>query len=208
MIVMAGHMCIFHRWATLREIYPERYRHQLGLLMSPRSWRVPEEYFPYALDNGRYPVWEKGTQWNADSYLRLLEKAQGVRHKPLWAAVPDVVADPQATLDWWNDWCDTVASFGYKLAFVCQDGHTPDDVPESAYCCFIGGTKKWKEENAHKFKGVREELHIGRVNWITQLRWAERIGADSVDGSGWARGDRKMLEHLKNFIEGEQDVFQ
>jgi hypothetical protein len=135
---------------------------------------------PYALDNGAFIKWEP------EKFHDMLLKAR-THHKPLWVVVPDVVGDAEATMKKWHKWQDVVAGFGYPLAFACQDGMEPQDVPKEAICCFIGGTRYWKLANAHKFKGVCDLLHIGRVNGIKNLKWAERIGADSCDGTGWFR---------------------
>ena len=74
------------------------------------------------------------------------------------------------------------------------------------FCCFIGGTTKWKLKNAHKFKGIVEWLHIGRVSTLNRLRWAERIGADSVDGTGFFRDgkDGKRSRELIEYLEPKQ----
>ena len=204
MIVMAGHRTIYHRWATMHELMPEKYPHGTGFLMSPEWWRVPPDYIPYALDNDRFSSWSNGKEWDADAFVSMLRRASLLKNKPIFCAVPDVVADPIKTTDWWNDWSCTVESYGFKTAFCVQDGHQPEDVPRSAFATFIGGTSTWKANNAHRFN-IREWLHIGRVNGPGKLDWAESIGADSVDGTGWARGQRQ-LEQLKEFIEGSKQL--
>lgn len=172
-----------------------RYPGKIGMLNSPLSWKNPPEYMPWALDNGCF------TDWQPDKFKDCLKRAISL-HAPLWVAVPDVVADPEETLIRWHGWHNEI---NFPLAFVCQDGHESQDVPDKAFCCFIGGTTQWKLKNAHRFKGVRPWLHIGRVNTYQRLRWAEDIGADSVDGTGFFRGDKNQLAGLIEFFERKQE---
>ena len=112
---------------------------------------------------------------------------------------PDVVGDAEATLKQWHVWKDNIP---YPLAFACQDGMEPQDVPREAVCCFIGGTTDWKLTNAHRFKGIRPLLHIGRVNGSIRMNWAKDIGADSVDGTGYFRGRNKNYSDFIEWFEG------
>ena len=201
---MAGHRTIYHRWQTMHELDPVTYPHGMAFLMSPEWWRVSPDYMPYALDNDRFSCWRKKKPWNPDLFISMLNKATILPNKPLWVVVPDVVADSIATLEWWNDWSCTVESYGFKTAFACQDGHQPEDVPKSAFCTFIGGTETWKANNAHRFK-IRKWFHVARINGRGMLDWAEGIGADSIDGTGWAKGPRQFNQ-LKEFIEGSKQL--
>lgn len=172
-----------------------RYPGKIGRLISPLSYNRPPYYMPYAVDNGAF------VRWDADGFKRLLGWITFI-HRPLWILVPDVVGDRDKTLKMWDEWSPVVAETGNKLAFAAQDGMTENDVPPSAHCVFVGGTTDWKLENAHRFKGVAPLLHIGRVSTASRLRWAEKIGADSVDGTGFFRGGINRQHPLIDFIEG------
>jgi hypothetical protein len=174
-----------------------KYPGRIGSLFSPYDMNnfrgIMPKYIPYAMDNGAF------TGFCQDKFMLALNKSLSM-HQPLWVAVPDVVADREGTLELWHEWKDRVSSFGYRLAFVAQDGMTPDDVPLEAYCVFIGGSTYWKLNHAHEFRGVCKWLHIGRVNSLNRLNWAERIGADSVDGTGWFRArDKKYYDFIEWF---------
>ncbi|GAF99794.1 unnamed protein product, partial [marine sediment metagenome] len=108
--------------------------------MSPSYGTKPAEYISYTIDNGAY------NGFNKEDFSKLLIKSLQW-HKPLWIVVPDVVGDAEATFVKWHYWHRRVAPFG-KLAFACQDGMEPSDVPPESYCCFIGGTTRWKLRNA------------------------------------------------------------
>ena len=172
-----------------------KYPDKIGLLISPEGWRIPQFKMAYALDNGCFKKWDHG------GFFHMLRKATMI-HAPLWVCVPDAVADAETTFRRWKKYSKRIADMGFKLAFVAQDGMEPQDVPNNAHAVFIGGSTGWKLDNAEKFKGSSQWLHIGRVNTETRLIWAQEIGVDSVDGTGWFRGDRKQTNAFIEFFEG------
>lgn len=180
-----------------------RHPGKIGLLNTPRSFKPVPFYLEWALDNGCFK------QWEPELFLKALMKTRTMK-SPLFVVVPDVVGDAEATLKQWHKWAKKVVAFGVPLAFACQDGLEPQDVPKEpvrpAYC-FIGGTVEWKLANAHKFKGVCTFLHVGRVSTGARLWWAEEIGADSVDGTGFFREGinnprNKRLNEFIGYFEG------
>lgn len=185
---------IVHYWAGMFPGY-------LGHLYSPGSQRGPFEWLPYALDNGRFSAWSHGTVWNESAYIKMLEWAKKSGQSPLWALVPDVVADRKATLREWEKWAPIVREYKWPLAFAAQDGMTPEDVPSDAEVVFIGGSTEWKWANAWKFCEAFPRVHIGRVNTYRKLRHCEKIGAESVDGTGWTRGDKRQLDGLYKWLQ-------
>ena len=154
---------------------------------------------PWTLDNGCFK------EWNPDMFRSVLARST-IHHAPLWVVVPDVVGDAEATMRQWHVWHDKI---DFPLAFACQDGMEPQDVPREAVCCFIGGTTDFKLNEAHRFKGIRGLLHIGRVTTLGRLQWAQRIGADSVDGTGFFRGRGKQYADFVEWFEGsnQMDLF-
>lgn len=205
MIVMPGNWSksTIHYWAG-------KYPGALGHLYSPGSQRGPYAHLPYALDNGRFSCWSKGVEWDEAAYMALLEwafMAGRDGQRPIWALVPDVVADRDATLREWERWLPIVKSFGFPLAFAVQDGMLAADVPTEAEVVFIGGSTAWKWLQAPYFCQHFPRVHIGRVNSYRRLVMAEKCGAESVDGTGWGRGDRAQLAGLLQYLReasGEQ----
>lgn len=190
MMIMPGNNLsgICHYFAGLRP-------GKIGIINTPLSWKNPPFYMPWALDNGCF------TRWEPDKFKHCLRRSR-LSHAPLWVAVPDVVANAEETLRLWHKWCQRI---DFPKAFVCQDGHEPQDVPKEAVCCFIGGSTDWKLNNAHKFKGVRKLLHIGRVTTLGRIGWARDIGADSVDGNGFFRGrGRQYNDFIRQFVGDSQ----
>lgn len=173
----------------------------LGHLYSLDGRRGPYPHLPYALDNGRYPAFSSGKEWDQEKYMSLLDWACDADIQPLWSLVPDVVGDPKATLDEWDKWLWEIKSRGFTPAFAAQDGHTPDDIPEDAEVVFIGGTTKWKRANIKTFCDAFPRVHVGRINTYKWVQYCHECGAESVDGTGWFRGDRDQLAGLERYLQ-------
>jgi hypothetical protein len=169
-------------WGYLAGQYPGA----LGHLYSPGAQRGPWDFMPYALDNGAFPAWEKGKQFDFTAWRLLLNWGRLQQLRPLWAAVPDVVTDREATLAAWGIYEGEVLAAGMRPAFVVQDGMTFADVPSASCVLFIGGSTEWKdaaiEPWCRRFPG---RVHVGRVNNADRLLRSYRAGAISVDGTGW-----------------------
>ncbi len=129
-------------------------------------------------------------------------RAERWRGRPLFVTVPDVVADARATAHQWTVWADAVRQRGLPLAYVAQNGcdHRNMSPPWNEFdAVFIGGDTAWKlGPQARRIVSLCKEhgkhVHMGRVNTRRRLRYAETIGVDSVDGTGWARWRNAHLD--------------
>lgn len=167
----------------------------LGHLYSPGSERGPYSYLPYALDNGAYVAWTKNLNFDYEAWIWLLVWARLSGQEPLWALVPDAVADRDRTLASWNTLAPLVRRAGFRPALAIQDGMTFDDVPDSECMLFLGGTTGWKEAAikpwCERFPG---RVHVGRVNTMRRLLACYEAGAVSIDGTGWFhKAERRAL---------------
>lgn len=178
-----------------------KYPGRIGWLLSPDGWKDPHEWLPYAFDNGAFPVWEKGETWHEGPFYAHCERVRGRTHKPRWIAVPDVVANRAETLRAWFLHSPRVAAFGCPLAFVVQDGMTPDDIPPNASVVFVGGTDSWKMPNLRMWTTNFPRVHVGRINGERGLWGCHEAGAESCDGTGWFRGDQKQLAGLLRYLD-------
>lgn len=176
-----------------------RWPGRIGWLLSPGGWKTPHDWLPYAIDNGAFSVWTKGGKWNESAFYAHCEKTRRLKHKPIWIAVPDVVADCNATLNSWRRHFPKLSQFG-KLAFVVQNGMKPDDVPENADVIFVGGTTEWKWKTLTIWTGNFPRVHVGRVNSERLLWRAHNAGAESCDGTGWFRGNKDQLAGLFRYL--------
>lgn len=184
-----------------------RYPGSLGHLYGPGAQRTPTEYFPYALDNGAYPAWEKNIEWNRTAWMDLLAWAEVQAIRPLWAVVPDVVTNRERTLEQWPLFAPLVRACGIRPAFAVQDDMTFEDVPDDECMIFLGGSTGWKTQAiqpwCQRFPG---RVHVARVNEQARLALSYGSGAVSVDGTGWwhktttAWHGESQLACLKKFV--------
>ncbi len=130
----------------------------------------------------------------------MCEKAKRAELKPRWVVVPDVVADPVATLSRWIEWAPRLKSFGWPMAFAVQDGHTRADIPKNADIVFVGGTTEWKRKMIYHFASNFPRVHVGRINTERWLFHCLDCGVESCDGTGFFRGDQKQLAGLERVL--------
>jgi hypothetical protein len=144
----------------------------------------------YAIDNGAFKCWKHGLDFDE---LRFYSYINNLAIPPQWVVIPDLVAQGNKSLDFSAQHYHRIP---YPKYVAIQDGMTEDAVRSflDHYPCaglFIGGTLKWKRNNAKRWcdfaHGLNLKCHVGRVG--TQ-RWYWIMfhhGVDSVDGSSPVR---------------------
>lgn len=181
----------------------------VGLLLGPSYWRkVPlDPWMPFALDNDAFKAWQSGEPWDKDAWLRMVGMIQLTRRTPLWAVVPDVVGDRESTIKNWPLFKCRIMNRGWPAAFAVQDGMTPDDVPNDADVVFVGGTDRWKFRNLHLWTANFPRVHCARVNSPAMIEACERLGCESVDGTGWVRDPSRKdkLPAIAQYINGHRN---
>ena len=193
-----------HSSATFH-FFAGRYPGRLGWLIGPRA-RLKTRLRPwveYALDNDAFTAWTGNSDWNEHEWFRLLEWVSKSHTTPLWALVPDVVADRDGTLEKWDKYAPTIIDLGWSPAFAVQDGMTPDDVPKNAAIVFIGGSTEWKWRTLPIWAENFARIHVGRVNEPRRLWTCEDYNVESVDGSGWFRDSEegRRIWHIKQWLD-------
>lgn len=178
-----------------------KYPSRIGWLLSPGGWRNPHSWLPYAMDNGAFPIWTRGEKWSDAPFYDHLQRIVGHTNKPRWIAVPDSVGNRDETLRMWFAHSPRVANFGCPLAFVVQDGMTPDDVPPNASVVFVGGTDAWKMRALPMFTAAFRRVHVGRINGEKGLWQCHEAGAESCDGTGWMRCGEERAMPLMRYLE-------
>jgi hypothetical protein len=169
---------------------------------------------PFALDNDAFSAYANGTPWDYHAWRRMLDHVADLELKPKWALVPDKVGDRGATLNQWYAYNETVRQYGFEPAFALQDGMTWLDVPIECRVLFLGGTTSWKWRSLEYWCQMPQILHVGRVNSLDRLFTCDRLGVDSVDGTGWFRDTMEAgkAADLRRWIEGKAhphpDLFQ
>lgn len=174
----------------------------LGQMLTPDTGNaIIGEPVQWAADNGAFASWLNGTPFDFDRWADWLA---GQPTSAMWAVVPDVVEDHDATIDQWITWAPLVRDLGHRPAFVLQNGCTPSAVPADADVVFVGGDTDWKlGPTARAIVGELRSrcwVHMGRVNSLRRLLYAAAIGCDSVDGTYLAFGPDRNLPTLLGWL--------
>lgn len=210
MIVMLGGNSNGY-WHYLAGKYPGR----IGMLTAP-SYFAPVHTSPwlqFALDNGKFPVWSKGIEWDESEFWEMCDAVKRLNRQPRFVVVPDVVADMEATIESWWKFSPRLQKYGWPLAFACQDGMTVGDIPMEASVAFIGGTTRWKWRNAERFCKEFPRVHIARVEIgnLTKVSQCDKWGAESIDSTGAFRDgtDAWRLKKIELYLSDrmEKELF-
>jgi hypothetical protein len=171
---------------------------RLGQLVTPEAGNRVVAGARWALDNGCY-----SSRWTPERWGRALDR-HAATPGCLWATVPDVVGDAEATDTLWRRWWPAPMRRGYAAAWVAQDGCRW--LPAGPKAVFLGGTTEWKL-GPHARAVVRVAkargmwVHMGRVNSLRRLRYAHAIGCDSVDGTYLAYAPDRNLPRLLGWLD-------
>lgn len=162
----------------------------------------PPRRKPWAFDNGAFGDYTRGRPFRVAEYELAIERLAADAARPDFLVVPDVVAGGRESLDFSLRWVECLRPLA-PLALAVQDGMSIEDVApiiEPFAVVFVGGSVPWKLQTGAewvRFAHDRDRLcHIGRVGTPRRVRWAIRIGADSIDSTQplWSYG------HMKRFI--------
>jgi len=184
------------KFGYLAAQYPGR----LGWIMTPHDMRYPDKRIPYVFDNGVWSDHINDRKFDERKFWKKLTETVR-RQKPEWIVVPDKVSDRDETLRRWDIYAPILINAGIPMMMAVQDGMTMRDIPSEAYGVFIGGSTDWKWRNLTMWTKTFKHVHVGRVNTYRMLSMAYESGAESVDGSGWFRGDQNQAEGLERFLD-------
>jgi hypothetical protein len=160
-------------------------RPEMPLMARPGNGATPLPGQVWAADTGLFGSY--GKHYTRAKYLEWL--AKWPRDTCLFATAPDVVGDAVATLALSAPMFAPIRALGYRVAFVAQDGWEHIDVPWGDFdALFIGGTTAWKlgpvaSQAAREARRLGKWVHMGRVNSLRRMQYAESIGCDSADGT-------------------------
>lgn len=189
------------------------YSPSIGRLVTPRHFpsiaETVAEGITLAADNDGF----NGVDFVA--FEKMLDALEPFAESVRFVTVPDVVCDAAGTIELWREWAPKVALRGLKPALVLQNGMTPapngvrygDEVIDwsEVGAVFVGGDDAYKDGVdvaliVFEAKRRGRHVHVGRVNTVRRLRHAQALGADTVDGSGWARFRDAMLPRYCRWI--------
>jgi hypothetical protein len=150
---------------------------------------LPPRRRPWAFDNGAFGAWKAGRPFDADAFLRALDRIAADNLHPDFIVAPDIVAGGLRSLEYSLSWAAQVAAVAPAYLAV-QDGMEYARIAPYAEMfagIFVGGTLSWKIETGRQWVELAHRLgpglpcHIGRVGTYDRVRWAVWAGADSID---------------------------
>lgn len=164
---------------------------RLGLLVTPASGLAAQipYYQCYAADNACFTETPEDP-FDPDRWLAWLKRLP--LERCLFATLPDVPFDAEATWRRSQPFIEVVRRLGFPVALVAQNGiETMGNLEQQLQAVdavFIGGDDAWKLSPATAELGRRvRELgrwtHVGRVNSWKRLDQLAGAGFDSVDGT-------------------------
>lgn len=178
----------------------------LGYIDTPKQGNARPAGITWCADNGCF-----GKGFDEQKWFTWLEKHSDQSDNCVFATAPDVVEDASATLVRSAPWLQPIRSLGYPVAFVAQDGIEETFVPWPDFdCLFIGGSTEFKlgQIASHYVQDAKSRgmwVHMGRVNSLKRLRYAEYIGCDSVDGTMLCFNPTARLAELLSWLEELDD---
>lgn len=187
---------------------PDQYRTEFGVMFSANK-----------SIGGLNDALVDGWQWMMDNngftgdfdtrkWLSALLRYWPHRETCLGIPIPDVMGNALATLRQFSQYWRVVADLGYPVAFVTQDGITPEITPWDHFeTLFVGGTDEHKlgpeaSIMIAEAKARGKWVHIGRVNSVSRIKqfWM----ADSVDGTHLTREFKKQAKKIHDFANAVQ----
>jgi len=164
----------------------------MGMCVSSEVQKFYNEV-PIFIDNGAFEAWRRGMPWSKLRFYDLLERCWKNGINADFIVCPDIVAGGLKSLEHSMKWADNLQPA--RLALAVQDGMTISNVDRNDLSqfthIFVGGSVEWKWKTAEEWvkyahsKGLK--CHIGRCGTLERLRYAKKIGADSVDSTSWIR---------------------
>lgn len=157
-----------------------------GLMFTPEMGNTPDlTGVTWAADNGCYTA---GDRFSADRWLAFLARWRG-QGRCLFAVLPDVPFDHDATLARSLPYVEPVRALGYRPALAIQNGASVAHIPwEQIDAVFIAGDKPFKTSATawlvcREAKRQRKHIHIARRNSQRAMQAAYDMGADTIDGT-------------------------
>jgi len=155
-------------------------------LLTPLTrYRLQRPESRFAIDNGAF------SRFDRKAFDALLEREFERRQNCIFVCAPDVVGSARRTLEIFGRWEDRLKN--WPIALVAQDGQQDLEIPwDSLKAIFIGGSTEFKmSQHARQIvqcaKTLDKWVHIGRVNTPDRFSYFEKMGADSIDGTGLSR---------------------
>lgn len=181
----------------------------IGFIDTPMQGNKHVEGADWVADNGCF-----SNRWVAEKWWGWLNTLPTTMR---FACCPDIVGDWDTTRTLFDIWYPKMDAIGIPVACVAQDGAEIEQIDwDSVSCIFIGGSTDWKlSAKAVEIIGEANRrniwAHVGRVNSLRRMRWAQAAGADSVDGTHIVFEPTKGLQDVlrwSRIVNSEGNLFE
>lgn len=160
---------------------------EMGFGECTNRGELPPRRRPWFADNGAFKDWRSNAEFDAQKYTADLARYEEL--DPAFIVAPDVVAGGMASAAFSLQWVKRMREACTALIYlVVQNGMNHQRTARIAKHfdgIFVGGTLSWKIRSGEGWVRFAHErglpCHIGRVGTPNRVRWARRIGADSID---------------------------
>jgi hypothetical protein len=179
----------------------------LGMIATPAQHNAIPDDADWCSDNGCFGDGYPGD----DGYLAFLAARSSQLPRCAFAVAPDVPMDMAASLRRSLPMLGRIRALGYPVALAAQNGAGGVTLPWDAFdVLFLGGDTTWKlgAEARALTAGARSQgkcVHMGRVNSLRRLRYADAIGCTSADGTFLAFGPDRNLPELLGWLRDVND---
>lgn len=163
------------------------------------------EGIPWAADNDGFNGFKTGP------WLVMLGNIAGLPNCRFVVA-PDKLGDARETLRLFMQYAPVIRDCDLPVAYVLQDGLEAVGVPwDCLDAVFVGGTTEFKmgataARTVVEAKERGKWTHMGRVNSLRRMEYAQSLGVDSIDGTKWSRFVDKF-EHHMSALQWAQEAF-
>lgn len=164
---------------------------RLGIGECTARGELPPRRHPWFYDNGAFRDWKAGRPFGVDEFQQDLDAIYASIDRPDFIVIPDVVAGGLGSLAFSARWVHKCRGLA-PVYLAVQDGMLPSDlhlpwIGRYVNGLFVGGTLAWKIRTATMWVNAAERwdlrCHIGRCGTFNRVRWAQRIGAHSIDSA-------------------------
>jgi hypothetical protein len=179
----------------------------IGMIATPEQGNLLIPGASWCADNGCFGGGYPGDE----GYLAWLSSLADSAALCAFATAPDVVGDAAATLERSAPMLGRIRAAGYPVAFVAQNGIGDTAVPwDDLDVLFLGGDDAFKLGPAARSvtgeaRARGKRVHMGRVNSLKRLKYADAIGCHSADGTFLIFGPDKNLPQLLGWLRAVND---
>jgi hypothetical protein len=191
-----------------RELLKILRKHGIGRMFISTPIR-PYPGEKWGFDNGAFKDYLHGKKFDADRFLRCLEKAIRIAeeyHPPYLAVLPDIVKGGLESLELSLLWLEKLKDIPFPWYLAVQDGIPPEEVERvlKSYPqirgIFLGGTDEFKR-TAYFWSSLAKEygrrFHYARAGSIKKVRDALSSGCNSLDSSLPLWSYEKLMRFLR-----------